>query len=215
MLELGLKAVIAYLAGSVMGGLVVGSLRGGVDIRTEGSGNAGGTNALRTHGKLFAFWVIVIDVLKAVVPVVVLPNLVIPFVGIDPAIDRELLTYVVGLAAIVGHVYPVFFDFRGGKGAATAVGVLCVVKPMLVLPMILLWVAVIVVSGFVGLATVVAAIGAVIFIGVTGLPQEHGLFLFCCAVAALIVYTHRSNIRRMWAGEEHRQTAGLIRRGGD
>ncbi|MEE8307351.1 MAG: glycerol-3-phosphate 1-O-acyltransferase PlsY [Gammaproteobacteria bacterium] len=214
MLELGLKVVLAYLAGSVMGSLVVGRLRGGVDIRGVGSGNPGGTNALRTQGKVFAFWVIVIDVLKAVIPVVFLPSLVLPYVGIDPFVDRELLTYVVGLAAVVGHIYPVFFDFRGGKGAATAVGVMCVVKPLLVLPMIILWLVIIAVSGFMGLATITAAIGAVVFVGVTGLPQEHGLFLFCCAVAALIVYTHRSNIQRMLSGEEDRVTAGLFHRRG-
>lgn len=214
MLELGLKVVLAYLAGSVMGSLVVGRLYGSVDIRAEGSGNPGGTNALRTQGKLFAFWVIVIDVLKAVVPVLVLPGLVLPYVGIDPLIDREFLTYVVGLAAVIGHVYPVFFDFRGGKGGATAVGVMCVIKPVLVLPLIVLWLAVIAVTGFVGLATIVAAISAVVFVGILGLPQEHGLFLFCCAIAALIVYTHRSNIQRMLSGVEHRQTQGLFRRRG-
>jgi len=212
MLELGVKTTLAYLAGSLMGGLVLGYLRG-VDIRTLGSGNAGGTNALRTQGKWFALGVIVIDVLKAVVPVLVLPRLVLPFVGIDDAVDRELLTYVVALAAVVGHVYPVFFDFRGGKGAATAVGALCVIKPVLVLPMLIVWLLVIAVTGFVGLATMVAAFGAVVFVGLTGLPAEHGLFLFCCAVAALIVYTHRANIQRMLAGEENRQGFGLRRRG--
>ncbi len=215
MLELGVKVVLAYLAGSVMGSLVVGFFRGGVDIRSVGSGNPGGTNALRTQGKVFAFWVIVIDVSKAVIPVVWLPSLALPGVGIDPLVDRELLTYLVGLAAVVGHVYPVFFDFRGGKGAATAVGVMCIVKPVIVLPLIVLWLAVIWVTGFVGLATIAAAIGAAVFVAVTGLPQEHGLFLFCSAVAALIVYTHRSNISRMWAGEEDRVTPGLLGRRGN
>ncbi len=213
MLELGVKTLLAYLAGSLMGGLILGYLRGGIDIRTLGSGNAGGTNALRTQGKWFALGVIVIDVLKAVIPVVLLPSLVLPFVGIDTALDRELLTYVVALAAVVGHIYPVFFDFHGGKGAATAVGALCVIKPVLVLPMVIVWLLVIGVTGYVGLATMVAAIGAVVFVGMTGLPAEHGLFLFCCAVAALIIYTHRSNIQRMLAGKENRQTLGFRRRG--
>ena len=212
MLELGVKTVLAYLSGSLMGGLLLNYLWRGVDIRTVGSGNPGGTNALRTRGKWFALGVIVIDVGKAVIPVLVLPTLVIPSVGIDPAVDRDLLTYVVALAAIVGHVYPVFFDFRGGKGAATAVGALAVIKPILVLPMLFVWIVIIAITGFVGLATIVAAMGAVVFVGVTGLPAEHGLFLFCCAVAALIVYTHRSNIRRMLAGEENRQRFGSRRR---
>ncbi len=212
MLELGVKTTLAYLAGSLMGGLILGYLRGGVDIRKLGSGNAGGTNALRTQGKWFALGVILIDVFKAVIPVVVLPKLVLPGVGIDTAVDRELLTYVVALATVVGHVYPVFFDFHGGKGAATAVGALCVIKPVLVPPMLILWLLVIVMTGYVGLATMLAALGAVVFVGATGLPAEHGLFLFCCAIAALIIYTHRYNIRRMLAGEENRQTLGLRRR---
>ncbi len=91
MLELGLKFTLAYLLGSVLGSLVVGQLRGGVDIRRLGSGNAGGANALRTQGKVFALLVMIIDVGKGVLPVMIFPTLTLPGVGIDPLVSREVI----------------------------------------------------------------------------------------------------------------------------
>ena len=213
MLELGVKVLAAYLLGSLMGGLLVGYCYGGVDIRKSGSGNLGGTNALRTQGKVFALWVVLIDVGKAILPVLILPGLAIPGIGIDEEIDRSLLTYGVALGAVVGHVYPVWFDFRGGKGAATAVGAIGVIHPVVVVPVLLLWVVVLGVSGFVGLATMCAAIGAALLIGFTELPEGMGLFLFASVLAAFIVFTHRENIKRMMAGTENRMSRGLLNRG--
>ncbi len=204
MLELGLKFTLAYLLGSILGSLVVGQLRGGVDIRQLGSGNAGGTNALRTQGKVFAMWVMVIDVGKGILPVLILPTLDIPGVGIDPLISREVIAYAVGFAALLGHVYPLWYDFRGGKGGATAVGVLCVVAPSLALPVILSWIVIILLTGYVGLSTMGAAVGAVTYIGITGLPDAYRLFVLAVMIAALLIFTHRANIARMWQGTENR-----------
>ncbi len=204
MLELGLKFTLAYLLGSVLGGLVVGQLHGGIDIRRLGSGNAGGTNALRTQGKVFAMWVLVIDVGKGILPVMILPTLDSPGIGIDPVLNREVIAYAAGFAALLGHVYPLWYDFRGGKGGATAVGVLCVVAPFLVLPVILCWVAVIALTGYVGLSTIGAAVGAAAYIGITGLPEAYRLFVLAVMIAALIIFTHRVNIVRMWQGTENR-----------
>ena len=100
MIELGLKVTLAYLVGSVLGSLLVGFFYGGVDIRKTGSGNAGGTNALRTQGKVFALWVMVIDIGKGILAAIVIPPLVIPGVGIDASVDRSLVLYAVALAAI-------------------------------------------------------------------------------------------------------------------
>jgi glycerol-3-phosphate acyltransferase PlsY len=197
MIELGLKFTLAYLLGSVLGSLVVGYLKGGVDIRTAGSGNAGGTNALRTQGKEFAFWVMVIDVGKGVVAAAWIPGLAIPGVGFDPAIGRELVLYAVGLAAIVGHVFPIWFGFKGGKGGATAAGLLIYYAPLVALGVLGVWLVLALVTGYVGLATMLAAVAAAVFIALVRLPADFGLFVFACAAAALIVYTHRSNIRRM------------------
>jgi glycerol-3-phosphate acyltransferase PlsY len=204
MIELGLKFTLAYLLGAVLGSLVVGWFRGGVDIRKLGSGNAGGTNALRTQGKLFALWVMVIDIGKGILAAAVIPALDIPGVGIDPEIDRSLVLYAVAFAAIVGHVFPVWFGFRGGKGGATAAGLLIYFVPTLAVPIIVAWVLVVLLSGFVGLATISAALAAVALVGLTRLPQEHGLFVFACVTAALLVYAHRGNIRRMMNGTEAR-----------
>ena len=204
MLELGLKFTLAYLLGSILGSLVVGQLYGGVDIRQLGSGNAGGTNALRTQGKVFALWVIVIDVGKGILPVIVLPTVDVPGVGIDPLLSREFIAYAVGFAALLGHVYPLWYDFRGGKGGATAAGVLCVVAPSLALPVILFWVAAIILTGYVGLSTIAAVVGAAVYIGITDLPDAYRLFVLATLIAVLIIFTHRANIVRMWQGTEHR-----------
>ena len=204
MLELGLKFTLAYLIGAVMGALVVGALWGGVDIRQQGSGNAGGTNALRTQGKAFAALVMLIDVGKGILVAAVLPGLALPGIGLDPAVDRELLLYAVAFAAIVGHVFPVWYDFRGGKGGATAAGLLCYLAPHLALPILGLWVAIVFFSGYVGLATISATVAAAIYVGLFELPGSQGLFVFACLISALTIYTHRGNIQRMWQGNESR-----------
>ena len=204
MIELGLKFTAAYLLGSILGSLVVGQLCGGVDIRVLGSHYAGGTNALRTQGKVFALWVMLIDVCKGVIPVLLLPALAIPGVGLDAQVNRELLTYAVGFGTILGHVYPLWYAFRGGKGGATSAGVLFALAPWLALPAIGIWFAVIVVTRYVGLATMSVVIGVSAYIGLTRLPEKYGLFIFSLFAAALILYTHRANIKRMLEGSENR-----------
>ena len=204
MIELGLKFTAAYLLGSILGSLVVGQLCGGVDIRELGSHNAGGTNALRTQGKVFALWVMLIDVGKGVIPVLLLPAIAIPGVGLDAQVSRELITYAVGFGTILGHVYPLWYAFRGGKGGATSAGGLFALAPWLALPAIGIWFAVIVVTRYVGLATMSVVIGVSAYIGLTRLPEEYGLFIFSLFAAALILYTHRANIKRMLEGNENR-----------
>jgi glycerol-3-phosphate acyltransferase PlsY len=204
MIELGLKFTLAYLVGAVLGSLLVGFCYGGIDIRKLGSGNAGGTNALRTQGKLFAFWVMVIDIGKGILAVSVIPPLTIPGVGLDPEIDRSLVLYATALGAIAGHVFPVWFGFRGGKGGATAAGLLCFLAPTAAVPVLGTWLLIAFTTGFVGLATMAAALAAVAFLGITALPEHSGLFVFACVTATLLVYAHRSNIRRMLNGTESR-----------
>ena len=204
MIELGLKFTAAYLLGSILGSLVVGQLCGGVDIRELGSHNAGGTNALRTQGKVFALWVMLIDVGKGVIPVLLLPALAIPGVGLDAQVSRELITYAVGFGTILGHVYPLWYAFRGGKGGATSAGVLFALTPWLALPAIGIWFAGTVITRYVGLATMSVVVGVSAYIGLTRLPEEYGLFIFSLFAAALILYTHRANIKRMLEGSENR-----------
>jgi glycerol-3-phosphate acyltransferase PlsY len=204
MLELGFKFTMAYLLGSVLGGVLVGYAWGGVDIRKVGSGNPGGTNALRTQGKWFALCVMIVDVGKGVVAITLLPMLVLPGVGLDPAVPRELVLYSVAFAAILGHVFPLWFDFKGGKGGATAAGLLIVLVPT-VAPVILgIWLAIAFLTGYVGLATMSAAAAAAVVFAVARWPDEPGLVVFGVLVTVLIIYTHRGNIRRMVQGTESR-----------
>jgi glycerol-3-phosphate acyltransferase PlsY len=202
MLELGVKLVIAYLLGTLLGSLILGLVRG-VDIRSMGSGNAGATNALRTQGKLFGFLVLLIDIAKGVVAVRWLPAAVLPGIGIDPDVSREWLTAACGFAVILGHVYPVWFDFRGGKGAATVVGVVAALELRLLLPLLLTWFIVLLLTGFVGLATMLSTVALVVAVCILE-PKNVPLLSFCTAVAAFVIYTHRGNIARMRAGKEHR-----------
>jgi glycerol-3-phosphate acyltransferase PlsY len=207
-LELGLKFTLAYLLGSVLGSLVMGWLWGGVDIRKLGSGNAGGTNALRTQGKTFALLVMIIDIGKGILAVAVIPGLDIPFVGIDGSIDRNFLYFSVAFAVILGHVYPVWFGFRGGKGGATAAGLLFVLAPTIAPVVIFIWVAVVIGTGFVGLATMTATVSATVLFAWLRLAEEPGLVVFSACVSVLIVYTHRANIARMLKGTESRMWRG-------
>jgi acyl phosphate:glycerol-3-phosphate acyltransferase len=202
MLELGVKILAAYLLGTVLGSLILGRLRG-VDIRSMGSGNAGATNALRTQGKLFGFLVLCVDIAKGVLAVRWLPMAALPGVGIDPALSREWLALACGFAVIVGHVYPVWFAFRGGKGAATMVGVIAAVELRLLAPLLVTWFAVLVLTGYVGLATMLSGVALVAAVYVLE-PDNIPLLTFCIGVSLFVIYTHRSNIARMRAGQENR-----------
>ena len=210
MLELGIKFLISYFIGSVMGALVMGRVKGGVDIRTMGSGNAGGTNALRTQGWLFALGVVVIDVGKGYVGAGIVPGLDIPGVGASPDISRTWLTICCAAAAVIGHVWPMWHSFQGGKGAATLIGTLIVLAPSLLLPVLGAWALVLILSGYVGLATMFAGLTAPVVLALTTLPDEQPVFIYCVAMAVYLVFSHRSNIQRMRAGEENRVTRAML-----
>jgi glycerol-3-phosphate acyltransferase PlsY len=168
-----------------------------------GSGNAGATNALRTQGKLFGFLVLLIDVVKGVIAVWWLPSADFPGIGIDPTLPRDWLTVACGFAVIVGHVYPVWFDFRGGKGAATVIGVVAGLELRLLIPLLLSWLIVVLLSGYVGLATMLATVALLATVLIVE-PGNVPLCAFCAVVAVFVIFTHRSNIARMRAGQENR-----------
>jgi glycerol-3-phosphate acyltransferase PlsY len=201
-LELGVKTLIAYLLGAVLGSLVMGRLRG-VDIREQGSGNAGGTNALRTQGWRFALGVVVIDVGKALLAAGLLPGLDLPGIGIDPDVSRDWLAVSCAAAVVFGHVYPVWYEFRGGKGAATLIGAVAVLAPSALLPVVLVWLACVMLTGYVGLATMLGTAALPVYFALSQ-PRSWALVTFGIAMAAFVVYTHRSNLARMRAGTENR-----------
>ena len=212
MLELGVKFLISYFIGSLMGAMIMGRLRGGVDIRTMGSGNAGGTNALRTQGIFFALGVVIIDIGKGAIGAGVVPELNVPFVPEDPMLSRTWLTICCATAAVLGHVWPIYHNFKGGKGAGTFVGTLIVLGPQLIIGVLLVWAWVLVLSGFVGLATMSAATSLPIYLGIMVLPDNQPLFIYTVVMAMLIIFWHRSNIQRMRDGTEHRNTRAMILR---
>lgn len=188
----------AYLLGSLNGALLLGRLRG-VDIRLQGSGNAGGTNALRTQGPLFALGVVVIDIAKAWIAVRILGGPGTTWLAVG-----------CGFAAVLGHVYPVFHGFRGGKGVATLLGALLAVSPPLLAGVLGVWLVMMMLFGMVGLGSIVAsaALPVLVLLGVRGGWLEAGalgpLLGFGIACALLVLWTHRANVARMRAGTEPR-----------
>jgi glycerol-3-phosphate acyltransferase PlsY len=202
LLELGVKTLLAYLLGSVLGSLLMGRLRG-VDIREQGSGNAGGTNALRTQGWRFALAVVVVDVGKAVLAVAWLPSAVLPLVGIDAGLDRDWLSMACAIAVVVGHVYPVWYEFRGGKGAATLIGAVAVLAPAALVPVLGVWLCCVMATGYVGLGTMLGTATLPVYFAITR-PSNLALQAFGIAMALFVVFTHRANIVRMRQGGENR-----------
>lgn len=198
-----LLPLAAYLIGSLSGSLLLGKLRG-VDIRTQGSGNAGGTNAFRTQGAKFALGVVLIDVCKGMLATW------LAFVHAPPA-GRETLPYVCAFAAVVGHIWPIWHGFRGGKGAATAMGAIAMLWPMTLPGLLALWIGSVILTGYVGFSTCLTGLGfaaAALYVG-----GDDARTLFAVAIAALILFTHRANLMRMRAGTESRfEKAMLLRR---
>ncbi len=199
-----LAIVSAYLLGSLSGSLLLARVFGKADPRTQGSGNAGATNALRTGGRGYGAAVLAFDLLKGAIAAWLVPAIFA--VGSAAA-------FACGAAAVIGHVYPVFFGFRGGKGAATLIGVLLVLVPGALLLGVAVWIATLVASGFVGLATILGMVGvalACLFAPSATVAAQ----VFVVLMTLLIVYTHRENIRRMRAGTENRFARVMLWRRG-
>ena len=203
-----IKVSLSYLLGSIVGSLVVGRLRGGVDIRQAGSGNAGGTNALRTQGKVFAFWVMVIDIGKGWLATRVVAPFGLPGLALGAAagtpVSSGWVAVACGVAVMLGHVYPVFYGFRGGKGVATLIGAVLGLDAWLLLPMLVTWLLAVILFGFVGLASMLGAAALALTGAVGSWEPRAPLVTFGVLTAVLIAFTHRSNIKRMLAGTEPR-----------
>ena len=181
--------------------MVLGKLKG-IDIRTMGSGNAGGTNAFRSVGPIFALGVIFIDIFKGIIAVIFISKLV--FVS-HIMVSYELVSILCGVAAVLGHVYPIYYNFQGGKGAGTLIGIVGTLFPQSVIYTFVSWLIVIVFTGFVGLGTMV---GSIVLVIVTFLFYPEGINsyfgYFSILMALFIIFTHRSNIQRMLNGTENK-----------
>ena len=203
MTELILKGVLSYLLGAVVASLVIGRLRG-VDIRTLGSGNAGATNALRTQGKAIGLTVLVIDLAKGWLASAWVAHLSLPMIlPAAPALEVWSVP-VCALAVMLGHIYPVWFGFRGGKGVATFAGAVLGISGWLLLVFVLTWLAAVILLGFVGFASMLGAVAVVIASAVGDFPARTPLLTFAVITTALILYSHRANLARMRAGTEPR-----------
>jgi acyl phosphate:glycerol-3-phosphate acyltransferase len=211
---IAIVALGGYLLGSISGSLLLGRFRG-VDIRAMGSGNAGGTNALRSVGWQFALGVVIIDLGKGAVAAGLLP-LLGPAFSAGP-IDTLMLGAVAAFTAVVGHVWPLYFRFRGGKGAGTAVGAIAVIAPWCIAPLLLVWLVTLIGTGYVGLATVLAGLSLVPSMWLLGPdPLPMALGALAIALAVLLVFTHRANLGRLRSGTENRfEKARLFRRRSD
>lgn len=188
----------AYLLGSLMGGYIVGRLRGGIDLRASGSGNVGATNALRTQGTAFALAVLCIDIGKGLLAALLLPRLA-------GAAATPELGYACGAAAVLGHCYPLWHRFQGGKGVATVAGVFAALLPATFVWVIAAFVLVVLLTGTVSLATLASSAVALLHIACF---SDGGLFsaagAFTLAMALLLLVKHRANLSRLRAGTEPR-----------
>ena len=184
----------SYLLGSVSGSLLLGRLRG-VDIRAEGSGSTGGTNAFRTQGVWFALGTVAVDIGKGALAA----WLALRFL---PAGMHAAWPYGCAFAAVLGHVWPLFHGFRGGKGAATLVGGLAVLWPQVLVPCLLVWLLSLLWTGYVGLSTMLA--GATILFAAMAWQETPERIGYAALVALFLLFTHRANLARLRRGVEPR-----------
>jgi glycerol-3-phosphate acyltransferase PlsY len=181
----------AYLLGSVSFGILVSKLFGLADPRTVGSGNPGATNVLRSGKKSAAFLTLVGDAVKGWLPVWL-------------ALQSNQLMWVVswvGIAVFLGHLYPIYFKFKGGKGVATALGVMLAISPLLGLPSLLTWVIVFAFSRYASLASIVAALFVPIHSYYYLRPYKN-FFLMLLVLSGLLIWRHRGNIKKLLNGTE-------------
>ena len=198
-------AIIAYAIGSINFSVIISRKMAGFDVREKGSGNAGTTNILRTVGKRAAIVTLICDILKGVVAI-----LIAWLVGkIAKNADAVLLVQIAGLLVVIGHAFPIFFEFRGGKGVATSLGVLLTMNWKIGLICLIFAVVIIAVTRMVSMGSIGAAI---LFPILTLFIKEHYIveatgfkyFIFGILLALLVIFQHRENIKRIKNGTENK-----------
>lgn len=207
-MQIIINIILSYLLGSISGSMILGKIKG-VDIRTMGSGNAGGTNAFRSIGPLFALGVVMIDIAKGIISVLFISSLT--FYSYITTDFYGTIQVLCGVAAVIGHVYPLYYNFKGGKGAGTLIGVVGVLFPESVVYALCSWILILITTGFVGLGTIIASIVLVLvtyFLYPEGLSSPFGILSILMAL--FIIFTHRSNIQRMLNGTENQFKKAMI-----
>lgn len=192
MISSALIVLFAYLCGSISTAVWYGRFVHKVDIRNHGSGNAGATNSLRVLGKTAGIVVLIIDFLKGFLPVLLAKHL---------NFDQHVVL-IVGFVAVIGHLLPVFSDFQGGKGVATAMGVIVAIFPLGALVCFAVFLATVVLTKYVSLGSILGAASFPIAVAFLSENPSVYLILFGVALALLLSFTHRKNIERLLAGNE-------------
>ena len=196
-------AIIAYAIGSISFSVIFSKKIAGFDVREKGSGNAGSTNVLRTVGKKAAALTLICDILKGVVAI-----LIAVLVGnIVKDIDRALLVQIASIAVVVGHTFPIFFGFKGGKGVATSLGVLLIVNWQIGLICLVFALVIMILTKMVSAGSVLAAIlfpVLTLFIGKEYFIVPGNYLIFSIIMALIVAFNHRSNIKRILTGTENR-----------
>lgn len=203
--------ILSYLIGSIPTSIIVSRAVKGIDIREHGSGNAGGTNVMRVLGWKHGIFVIMLDALKGVLAVVIVARLhygSIPFENATPFDDFTLVQIIAGIAAVIGHIWTVFAGFKGGKGIATALGMLLMIVTVDMLIAVGVFVLVVTISKYVSLGSILGAIAVPVALVVrenifhVDIPGYHTLLPFVIAVSLLVIFTHKKNIARLLNGSE-------------
>jgi len=205
--------ILSYLIGSIPTSIIVSKAVKGIDIRKHGSGNAGGTNVMRVLGWKHGLFVILLDVLKGILVVVVVARLHygnMPFQNITPFDDFTLVQIIAGISAVIGHIWTIFAGFKGGKGIATALGMLLMIITVDMLIAIGVFIIVVTISRYVSLGSLIGTISVPLSLIIrenvfnVDIPSYHTILPFIIAVSLLVVYTHRKNVVRILHGSENK-----------
>ncbi len=198
-----LLIIIAYLIGSIPTALIISKKFFGVDIRDYGSGNMGATNTFRVLGSKFGTVVMVCDILKGLFAVG-LYNFLPFYVQHGNGLERTNLMIGLGLAAVIGHVFPIWANFKGGKGVATLFGMILAIQPVVAISCVSVFILVLYLTRFVSLSSILA--GLMLPISVLWIWNEHEILyrVFALLVAVLVIFTHQKNISRLLKGIESR-----------
>ena len=200
-----LMALIAYFIGSINFSVLISKKIAGFDVREKGSGNAGSTNVLRTVGKKAAALTLVCDILKGVVAVLI--SLLIGVIAKNSS--KAILVEIAALFVVIGHTYPIFFGFKGGKGVATSLGIILIINWKIGLICLIFALSLMAITRIVSLGSISAAILfaiLVVFLRDSSYIVEYDVsfILFGLLLAGLVIFNHRSNVKRIFAGTENR-----------
>ena len=211
MIELVILLLASYMTGSFPTSIIITRVKKNIDIREHGSGNAGATNVFRVLGWKYAILVLAFDIFKGWLPTAVYATIIFQQL---PVPDQGLVQILCGFAAVIGHIYPIFTGFKGGKGVGSLIGVLLALYPLVFPLCLLIGVAVITTTGYVSLGSISAAISLpiiILFLPRLGLINpDLSLVVFSLLVPWVIIFTHRTNISRIRNGTENRFEKAII-----